>query len=208
MGKWSTFLKIGNKAVNNSATRSIGGAIIHPQRTLAGAGTAMKTAVVGTGVGYLAWENIVNDKPVARSVSDVLIGEDNVDKTLDMASNAADKISSVTDKADNTLDGVNQATTSWGGIGNFLQNMTNGNGFNMFGNLFGNIAQGNVSGMSILGLLLSGWLVFGRTGWLGKIAGAIMSMMLIGSNSQNQQVKPTQEQSQAQSESQSSGHKR
>jgi hypothetical protein len=62
--------------------------------------------------------------------------------------------------------------------------------------------------MSILGLLLSGWLVFGRTGWLGKIAGAIMSMMLIGSNSQNQQVKPTQEQSQAQSESQSSGHKR
>jgi glucose-6-phosphate-specific signal transduction histidine kinase len=45
----------------------------------------------------------------------------------------------------------------------------------------------------MLGLLLSGLLVFGRFGWMGKIAGALMGMMLIGSNSQSQSVAQTQE---------------
>ena len=48
----------GKKLVNNSVTRSMGGAVVHPQRTLAGFGHATKTAVVGGGMGYLAWENI------------------------------------------------------------------------------------------------------------------------------------------------------
>jgi hypothetical protein len=52
------------------------------------------------------------------------------------------------------------------------------------GNFLGNLMSGNVSGISVLGLLLSGLLIFGHSGWLGKIAGAIMSMMLIGSNAE------------------------
>lgn len=50
MGKWSTILGIGKKVANHSATqttaRSIGGALVHPQRTLAGLGNATKTAVM------------------------------------------------------------------------------------------------------------------------------------------------------------------
>ncbi|MCS2698321.1 hypothetical protein NXW27_18245 [Phocaeicola dorei] len=58
-----------------------------------------------------------------------------------------------------------------------------GNGMDMLGNFFGNLGKGNVSGLSIFGLLASAMLVFGRFGWLGKIAGALLGMMLIGNNS-------------------------
>lgn len=71
MGKWSTILKGGKYVINNPATRSLGGAVIHPQRTLAGAGKALKSATVGAGLGYLGWESLVNDKPVVRTVADI-----------------------------------------------------------------------------------------------------------------------------------------
>ena len=52
----------------------------------------------------------------------------------------------------------------------------------MFGNFFSNIGKGNVSGLSLVGLVVSALLVFGRFGWLGKIAGAVLGMMMIGNN--------------------------
>lgn len=39
-----------------------------------------------------------------------------------------------------------------------------------------------MSGLSIAGLIAAAFLVFGRFGWLGKIAGALLGMMLIGNN--------------------------
>ena len=92
MGGWATILGYGKRLINNSATRSLGGTIVHPQRTLAGLGHATKTAVVGGGMGYLAWENIVNNKPVVRTVADVLVGEENVDKGLEVAGQAVDRV--------------------------------------------------------------------------------------------------------------------
>ena len=44
----------------------------------------------------------------------------------------------------------------------------------MIGNLFGNIGKGNVSGMSIVGLVAAAFMVFGRFGWMSKIAGACL----------------------------------
>ena len=52
----------------------------------------------------------------------------------------------------------------------------------MFGNFFRNLGSGNVSGLSIAGLIAAAFLIFGRFGWLGKIAGAFLGMMLIGNN--------------------------
>ena len=75
----------------------------------------------------------------------------------------------------------------WNGISNFLGNMTGGNGGNMFSNFFSNLFSGNVSGMSMLGLVASAFLIFGRFGWMGKIAGALLGMMMIGNNTQRQQ---------------------
>ena len=103
MAGWARILGFGKKLVNNSATRSLGGAVVHPQRTLAGLGHATKTAVVGGGMGYLAWENIVNDKPVVRTVADVLVGEGAVDKGMEMAGEAAEKVEQAVDRAGEAL---------------------------------------------------------------------------------------------------------
>ncbi len=191
MGKWSTILGIGKKVANHSATqttaRSIGGALVHPQRTLAGLGNATKTAVMGGGMGYLAWEKLVNDKPVVRAAAEVLVGEETVDKGLELAGNAADKIADVANKTAKSMEGVKQSVSSanetLNGVSTFLRNMTGGNGMDMLGNFFGNLGKGNVSGLGIFGLLASAMLIFGRFGWLGKIAGALLGMMLIGNNS-------------------------
>ena len=64
----------------------------------------------------------------------------------------------------------------------FLRAMFSGHGGDMFGNFFSNIGKGNVSGLSLIGLIVSSLLVFGRFGWLGKIAGAVLGMMMIGNN--------------------------
>ena len=194
MAGWARILGFGKKLVNNSATRSLGGAVVHPQRTLAGLGHATKTAVVGGGMGYLAWENIVNDKPVVRTVADVLVGEGTVDKGMEMAGEAAEKVEQAVDRAGEALQGVKEGVSTmnrtWGGIGTFLGNLTGGNGLDMFGNFFSNLGKGNVSGLGMLGLVASALLVFGRFGWLGKIGGLLLGMMLIGNNSRIEQKQP------------------
>ena len=212
MSKWATLLKYGKQvadsslkygkqAANSSAAKTMGDAMIHPQRTLTGLGKATKTAVVGGGMGYLAWENIVNDKPIVRTAADVLVGEETVDKGLEVAGKASDKVGSMVEKVGENMESISSSVSgvsgAWSGIGSFLKNMLGGNGVDMLGNFFGNIGKGNVSGLSMLGLVASSLLVFGRFGWLGKIAGALMGMMLIGSNSRGVQMEqPSQGESQ------------
>ena len=52
----------------------------------------------------------------------------------------------------------------------------------MLGGFLRNLGGGNVSGLNIAGLIAAAYLVFGRFGWLGKIAGLFLGMMLIGNN--------------------------
>lgn len=201
MSKWATLLKYGKQAVNSSAAKTMGDAMIHPQRTLTGLGKATKTAVVGGGMGYLAWENIVNDKPIVRTAADVLVGEETVDKGLEVAGKASDKVDNMMEKVGENMESISSSVSgvsgAWSGIGSFLQNMFGGNGLDMLGNFFSNIGKGNVSGLGMLGLVASSLLIFGRFGWLGKIAGALMGMMLIGSNSRGVQTEqPSQSESQ------------
>ena len=212
MSKWATLLKYGKQvadsslkygkqAANSSAAKTMGDAMIHPQRTLTGLGKATKTAVVGGGMGYLAWENIVNDEPIVRTAADVLVGEETVDKGLEVAGKASDKVDNMMEKVGENMESISSSVSgvsgAWGGIGSFLKNMFGGNGLDMLGNFFGNIGKGNVSGLSMLGLVASSLLIFGRFGWLGKIAGALMGMMLIGSNSRGVQMEqPSQRESQ------------
>lgn len=192
MGKWSSVLKW------------VSAPIVHPQRTLAGTGRAIKTATVGAGVGYVGWEALINDKPVMQTVGETVLGEetnaavkdtvhgtvsavgDTVGAVGDTIGAAREAIGGVTDAVNN----VNHTASSWGGIGQFFGNLTSGNGANMFGNLFSNIFNGKVSMMSMLGLVASALLIFGRFGWLGKIAGALLGMLLIGNNSRVVQQQP------------------
>ena len=73
---------------------------------------------------------------------------------------------------------VNDRINEWYDFGE----ATGGGGLDMFGNFFRNLGSGNVSGLSIAGLVAAAFLIFGRFGWLGKIAGAFLGMMLIGNN--------------------------
>lgn len=137
MGKWATIFKGGKYIFNNPATRSLGGAVIHPQRTLVGAGRAVKTATVGAGVGYLGWEALVNDKPVVRTVADIAIGSDNVDAVVDTTSKTVDSVQETVRDVKESVSGlsgtVQQANSTFGGISDFLKNVCGGNGFIAYG---------------------------------------------------------------------------
>ena len=167
MGVWSTLLKYGGKAMKGVGTatattgKSMGKAVLHPSQTLRGAGQAVKTATIGGAVGYVGWEKLTTDKSVVRIVSDAVIGEP------------------ATNTLAETADGVRELLN---GVSNFLRQASGGGGLDMFGNFFRNLGSGNVSGLSIAGLVAAAFLIFGRFGWLGKIAGAFLGMMLIGNN--------------------------
>ena len=113
---------------------------------------------------------------------------------------------------------VNNAASNvdshFSGIGNFFKNLFGGGGGDMIGHFFGNIGRGNVSGMSIVGLVAAAFMVFGRFGWLSKIAGALLGALIIGNNSRVAQALPngggnsSHGQEMAQAEAQNRGMKR
>jgi len=192
---WSTLLKAGLKFMGRGAQstiKTVGHSVLHPQQTIKGMGTATKTAAVGAGAGYVAWEKLTTDKSVARIVGDAVVGSDTVDSVSEKMEGMGDAVSNLSETASNAMDSVsnavNGANSSWNGIGNFLGSMTSGNGGNMFSNFFSNLFSGNVSGMSMLGLVASAFLIFGRFGWMGKIAGVLLGMMMIGNNASLQQT--------------------
>ena len=169
---------------------SAGDAIIHPQRTLIGAGKAVKTAAVGTAVGYVGWEKLTTDKSVTRIVSDAVIGSDTTDAIADTVSD----VKELKTKAGEAVDAVNGVASNMSGIGSVMHNISTGNVGDMFGNLFSNITSGKVGGMSLLGLVAAAFMTFGRFGWLSKIAGVLLGMYIIGNNSRAQQAAVTERQ--------------
>ena len=186
---WATLLKAGLKFMGSGAkatAKTVGHTVLHPQQTIKGMGTATKTAAVGAGAGYVAWEKLTTDKSVARIVGDAVVGSDTIDSVGEKVEGVGNAVSSLGETASNAMnsvsDAVNGANSNLNGINNFLGNMSGGNGGNMFSNFFSNLFSGNVSGMSMLGLVASAFLIFGRFGWLGKIAGVLLGMMMIGNN--------------------------
>ena len=189
MSFWSKLLTVGGKALGAAKTgakasaKSIGNSVIHPSQTLNHAGKAVKTATVGGAVGYVGWEKLTTDKSVTRIVSDAVIGEE---ATNAIAGTASD-VKELKGKAGEAVGSMNNAmgdiNSKWSGMSNFFRGIFGGNGLEMFGNFFKNLGKGNVSGLSLAGLVTAAFLTFGRFGWLGKIAGAMLGMMLIGNNS-------------------------
>lgn len=184
MGVWDSILKYGGKAMKGASKataatgKSMGNAILHPSQTLRGAGQAAKTATLGGAVGYVGWKKLTTDESVARIVSDAVIGK----QATDTLAGTADGVRELTGKAGEAVGAVSGINSKLDGVSNFLHETANGGGMNMFGNFFRNLGQSNVSGLSIAGLVAAAMLIFGRFGWLGKIAGAFLGMMLIGNN--------------------------
>ena len=192
---WATVLKAGLKFMGSGAkatAKTVGHSVLHPQQTIKGMGTATKTAAIGGATGYVAWEKLTTDKSVARIVGDAVVGSDTIDSVGEKVEGVGNAVSNLGETASNAMNSVSEAvggaSNNLNGISNFLGSMTNGNGGNMFSNFFSNLFSGNVSGMSMLGLVASAFLIFGRFGWMGKIAGALLGMMMIGNNSTLQQA--------------------
>ena len=64
---------------NLATVETTGKAVLHPQQTLKGAGTALKTATVGGALGYVGWQKLTTDDSVVGIVSDALIGKENTE---------------------------------------------------------------------------------------------------------------------------------
>lgn len=188
MSFWSKLLTTGGKVLGatknatKATARSVGSSVIHPTQTLQGAGKAVKTATVGGAVGYVGWEKLTTDKSVTRIVSDAVIGEE----ATDTIAETANDVKELKNKAGEAVDSVNNAmgdiNSKWSGMSKFSRNIFSGNGLDMFGSFFSNLGKGKVSGLSLAGLVAAAYLIFGRFGWLGKIAGTMLGMMLVGNN--------------------------
>ena len=213
---WSTFLKATGKYVlkgGRATVESAGSAVIHPQRTIKGLGTAAKTAAIGGGMAYVGWEKLTTDKSVTRIVGDAVVGEGTMESVSNKVDTAIEGVNDLKEKVGETVNTMNEAMTDvnskWSGMSNFLRGIFSGNGGNMIGNFFSNLGKGNVSGLSLAGLVVSALLVFGRFGWLGKIAGAVLGMMMIGNNANMSQMLGGQRQApqiaQAEPQQQTSG---
>lgn len=207
---WSTILKIGSTIVSkggsaikgtaNAASKLVGktpaitkgaGEIVNTiSKPAIYVARNPKTAIIAPGVAYAGWKGLVDRQPVidsakeyGKKVLDVAIGEETSNELAEDFGKAKDTLTDVKDTVTEGKGLLSSLNESLGGIKSFISNITGGEGLSMFGNFFKNIFSGNVSGMSFIGLLAAGMLTFGRFGWLGKIAGALLGMMMIGNNS-------------------------
>lgn len=195
-GKSAEALKASGKVVGNLAAKSpeivrgAGSITSTLSRPVLFATKHPGTAIVAPGVAYAGWKALVDRKPVldsavdyGKKVMDVAIGEEKSNEVASDLGKAGDTLSEIKETATEGKSLISSLNESLGGIKDFIHNITNGEGMSMFGNFFGNLFHGNVSGMSFVGLLVAGLLSFGRFGWMGKIAGALLGMTMIGNNS-------------------------
>lgn len=173
-------------SIARRAGRIITYPVTHAGTAVQAVGKTTKTAVVGGGLGYMAWESVVNDKPVVRTASDILVGKETTEKVSDVVTGTVDGVGKVVTGAGNLVEDagnmLSETNNSTSGVGKFFQGLFTGNGLGMIGDFFQNIGKGKISGLSLAGLIGAAILSFGRFGWLGKIAGAFLGMMIIGNN--------------------------
>ena len=190
---WASLLKGAGKAakwVGKGAVNTLEGAgkvALHPAQSLKAAGTAVKTAAVGGGLGYVGWKKLTTDESVVGIVSDAIIGKEATQKVEDTVHGAVDGIRDLKESVGGMTERVSSAAENvdgkLNGISSFISDVSSGNGGEMLGGFLGNLTHGNVSGMGVMGLVLSSFLIFGRFGWMAKLAGAMLAMMTIGNNS-------------------------
>ena len=138
---------------------------------------------LGTAVGKTLRGGTDGTGDFAHDVVNGYTGDNTVEKVKDTTNNVITGIKETATEAKGLLGSLGDTLK---GISSFLGDMFGGNGANMFSNFFHNLGSGNISGLGIGALIASAYMIFGRTGLLGKIGGALMAMMMIGSNSHQQ----------------------
>ena len=224
MGWFSLVTKVAPKLWRGGA--KVTSTLWHGGASVAGAGTKVVTAVaknpkttVVTGVAaYAGWDKLANpDESIGTAVGKTLrdgvegvggfahdtvngfTGEKTVEQVRDTATSVVSDLQGAASETKGLLGTIGDSLR---GISSFLGNLFGGNGGNMFGNFLNNLTSGNISGLGIGALIAASYMIFGRTGLLGKIGGALMAMMMIGNNSQRQTQTATLAQERSQEQSQ------
>ncbi len=156
----------------------------------------------GTEVGKTVHAAVNELGGFAHDVVNGYTGEKTVEGVADSATSVVSDVKETVSEAKGVIGTLGDTLK---GISNFFGNLFGGNGTNMFSNFFNNIGQGNISGLGIGALIAAGYLIFGRTGLLGKIGGMLMAMMMIGNNSQSQTQNLAQAETQQKEQEQQRG---
>lgn len=169
---------------------------------------ATQKVVVGGSAGYAGWNFFANDKGVLETGKEVVLGKsgsekvdkilDNTNKVLENAADTAVSVSSVVAKGANAVDNMISGGSSSGGNTNTNGAEQDGGIMGSLGNLFGggnsifdgvgNMVNSMFSGnlLKPVALVAGLWMMFGRSGWMSKIGGALMMLMTLGMGGQSQ----------------------
>ena len=197
----STVLGAGGKALtvaakNPKATAAMGVATFAGWRML-----EHPEESVGTAVGKTVRGAVDQSGDFAHDAVNGFTGENTVEDVTETAGNVVDGLKETVSETKSVLGSLGDTLQ---GLGSSLANLLGG-GLNMFCNFFSNLASGKVSALSIGGLIAAGYLMFGRSGLLGKIGGALLAMMMINGNSRKQASAVAQENTRQQSQEQQHG---
>lgn len=208
--KTTSFLWKGGSTVLGGTAKVAGAAAKNP-KTAATLGVASfagwkmlddSNKSFGTAVGETVRQAVNGSGDFAHDAVNGFTGENTVE---DIKEGASDLTESIKETLGETKGLLGTLSETLQGLGKFIGNIFGGNGTNMFANFFNNFGEGKVSGLSIAGFLAACYMMFGRSGLLGKIGGALLAMMLIGGNSQRQSVSNTETLAQNQSQDQQRG---
>ena len=130
-------------SIARRAGRIITYPVTHAGTAVQAVGKTTKTAVVGGGLGYMAWESVVNDKPVVRTASDILVGKETTEKVSDVVTGTVDGVGKVVTGAGNLVEDagnmLSETNNSTSGVGKFFQGLFRGNGLGMIGDFLGHV---------------------------------------------------------------------
>lgn len=159
------------------------------------AASAMRLGVLGVGATG-AYKIYNSEYGAAGFVAKGVLGSKGVEKVSNAVDSVAEKgkqvVSGVSNPSPSYNQGVGMVPVSNGnsffdGTGNLMGSINQNGAVNTAGNFMGNLFSGNVSGASLAGLLASAWLLMGRFGWMGRMAGALFGSMILGNNVGNNQ---------------------
>lgn len=193
MGIWSNILKYGAKGVVGTlnagvATAKFGGNALlkHPVLTVGGtvgAWSALESAVGEKSFKENAEENTKEvatralefGKGVISGTADAVTGDKDVQDVTKAAVETGKEVTQTVKKT------ASRAADAVGGVGGTLKGVVDviGGIFGGASNMLSSLTNGKVGGLGVVGLLASAYLIFGRTGILGKIGGLLMGMTLL-----------------------------
>lgn len=190
---WSMFGKVLWKGGEQVATKSY--------RVAEHIAMSPKKSLKSAFVGYAGWQLFANNKPIVDSAKDFggtligwTLGEDRKKTYLQTCNDVKNTVKGIGDKirsvgndiADATKESVDKIKAAGGeaidNVRGSMSGVSNGDSMSKMGNFLGNVTSGNINGLSIVGLLLSAYMLFGRTGILGKVGGLLMGMLALSSS--------------------------